>query len=233
MFDLSSAAAAQAGLPVEPAATGGPSPVAALERCMPWLAAVLDEIDYGLVLLDADTHVVHLNQAARVELDGAHPLQRHGREIRARRAQDERALADAFDAAQRGLRRMLSLGDAKLRANVAVVPLAGPCGVSTATLLMLSKREVCETLSVQGFARCHRLTGAETRVLLELCRGAPPGEIASELGVAVSTVRTQIGNVRLKTGAASIRALVRQVAVLPPLVNALRHAAGALQGRPS
>jgi len=198
----------------------------------PWLAAVFDEIDYGLILLSADGHVVHLNQAARVELDGTHPLQLQGTEIRARRTQDDPALADAMDAARRGLRRMLALGGPKQVANVAVVPLAGPCGAGTgtATLLILGKREVCEALSVEGFARCHRLTGAETRVLIELCRGAPPGEIASELGVAVSTVRTQIGNLRLKTGAASIRALVRQVAVLPPLVSVLRHAASAFQG---
>jgi len=42
--------------------------------------------------------------------------------------------------------------------------------------------------------------------------------------VAVSTVRTQIGSIRAKTGAASISELVRQVAVLPPLVGALRGA---------
>lgn len=233
MFDLSSTAVAQSGMRAGLAAMGSPPPADVLDRCMPWFAAVLDEIDYGLVLLDANAQVVHLNQAARVELDDGHPLQRRGRAIRARRAQDEPALADAFDAARRGLRRMLALGDAKHPVNVAVVPVVGPGGVGSATLLMLSKREVCETLSVQGFARCHRLTGAETRVLVELCRGTPPGEIASELGVAVSTVRTQIGNVRLKTGAASIRALVRQMAVLPPLVSALRHAAGTFQGRPS
>ena len=51
-----------------------------------------------------------------------------------------------------------------------------------------------------------------------------PNEIASRAGVAVSTVRTQIGSIRSKTGATSIRELVRQVAVLPPLVGALRGA---------
>ena len=39
----------------------------------------------------------------------------------------------------------------------------------------------------------------------------------------VSTVRTQISSVRAKTGAASIRALVKQVAQLPPMVGALRR----------
>jgi len=40
-------------------------------------------------------------------------------------------------------------------------------------------------------------------------------------------VRTQIGSIRAKTGAASIAELVRQVAVLPPLVGALRGQWGA------
>jgi DNA-binding CsgD family transcriptional regulator len=60
-------------------------------------------------------------------------------------------------------------------------------------------------------------------VLEHLCGGVRPTEIAQRQGVAVSTVRTQIGSIRAKTGATSIRELVRQVAVLPPLVGALRH----------
>ncbi|MEO8311967.1 MAG: helix-turn-helix transcriptional regulator, partial [Caldimonas sp.] len=42
-------------------------------------------------------------------------------------------------------------------------------------------------------------------------------------GVAISTVRSQIGSMRAKTGAESIRALVRQVAVLPPVKGVLRR----------
>jgi DNA-binding CsgD family transcriptional regulator len=89
-------------------------------------------------------------------------------------------------------------------------------------LLVLGKRRVCAQLSVQAFARSLNLTPAETRVLELLCAGVRPTLIAQTQGVAVSTVRTQIGSIRAKTGAASISALVRQVAVLPPLVGALR-----------
>ena len=78
---------------------------------------------------------------------------------------------------------------------------------------------------MQGFARIHHMTPGETRVLTALCRGAPPADIAAEHGVAVCTVRSQIGSIRIKTGAPSIRALVRQVAVLPPLLGVLRHGA--------
>ena len=185
-----------------------------------WLAATLDEIDYGMLLLADTSHVVHVNHAARVELDGEHPLQLLGRELRARHAHDVAPLHTALhNAATRGLRKLLALGAGAQRISASVVPL----GEAT-TLLILSKRQVCESLSVQGFARSHGLTPAETRVLVALCQGVPPGEIAADLGVGIATVRSQIGSIRQKTGAASIRSLVRQVAVLPPLMSVLRHA---------
>ena len=197
-------------------------------RARHWLAATLDEIDYGMLLLTDEVVAIHVNHAARAELDAAHPLQLLGTELRARRPQDVLPLAAALQgAARRGLRKLLTLGEGAQRVGVSVVPLSLPDADSTpVTLVMLGKRQVCEALSVQGYAHCHGLTGAETRVLAALCRGTPPNRIAAEVGVAISTVRTQIGNIRQKTGAESIRALVQQVAVLPPLMGVLRGMAG-------
>jgi DNA-binding CsgD family transcriptional regulator len=197
-----------------------------------WLALMLDEIDYGMLLVIDQTRVVHANHVARNELDHEHPLQLVGSEIRVRDARDLAPVREGLSgAALRGLRRMLAIGQAPHRVSVAVVPLSslgheGP----PATLLMFGKRNVCEELSVQGFARCHGLTVTETQVLTALCAGAPPSEIAVCQGVRLSTVRSQIGSIRGKTGAASIRALVHQVAVLPPLVNALRTVAAPNHG---
>ena len=126
-------------------------------------------------------------------------------------------------AALRGLRKLLTLGDDAHRVSVSVVPLPSQCADDTpVVLVVLGKRQVCEVLSVQGFARSYGLSAAETRVLALLCHGTPPTKIAAQFGVAISTVRSQIGNIRIKTGAESIRALVRQVAVLPPLMGVLR-----------
>ena len=195
-----------------------------------WLAATLDEIDYGMLLLTDEVQAIHVNHAARAELDAAHPLQLVGRELRARRPLDMQPLADALHAAAyRGLRKLLTLGEPAQRVSVSVVPLALPDADSApVTLVMLGKRRVCEELSVLGFANSYGLTSAEARVLAALCRGVPPTEIAAQIGVAISTVRTQIGNIRQKTGAESIRALVQQVAVLPPLMGVLRGTAGAV-----
>ena len=185
-----------------------------------WLAATLDEVDYGMLLLVDTNRLVHANHAARVELDGDHPLQLLGRELRAREPHDTAPLMTALqNAAQRGLRKLVSLGSGAQRVSASIVPL----GEAT-TLLIMGKRQVCEPLSVQGFARAHGLTPAETRVLVALCQGVPPGEVAVELGVGIATVRSQIGSIRQKTGAESIRSLVHQVAVLPPLMSVLRHA---------
>ena len=204
------------------------------DRAMRWLAATLDEIDYGMLLLTDEVRVLHVNHAARAELDADHPLQLLGRELRARRPQDVLPLADALHAAaRRGLRKLMTLGDGAHRVSVSVVPLALHDAESApVTLVMLGRRRVCGELSVQGFAQSHRLTAAEVRVLAALCRGTPPNQIAVDVGVAISTVRTQIGNIRQKTGAESIRALVHQVAALPPLMGVLRGqpAAGGATG---
>lgn len=192
-----------------------------------WLAAMLDEVDYGMLLLFDGHHVAHANHVARNELDHEHPLQLLGRELRARHAHDVAPLHAALaDAAERGWRRLITLGAESRRISVAVVPL-GAAGREGAigTLLVFGKHQVCADLSVQGYARCHHLTQAEAKVLGGLCRGERPSQIAERQAVAISTVRTQLSSIRQKTGADSLRSLVRQVAVLPPLVSALRRGA--------
>jgi DNA-binding CsgD family transcriptional regulator len=115
------------------------------------------------------------------------------------------------------------LGQDGHRVAVAVVPLrSGGPGCQAATQLSMGKRQMCGGLGVHWFARSHDLTLAETRVLEALSEGLQPNDIAARHGVGISTIRSQIGSIRSKTRSDSIGALVRQVAVLPPLVGALR-----------
>lgn len=187
------------------------------------MAQMVDEVDYGMLLLSDETHVSHANRAARRDLDPQHPLQLSGSELRARLPQDAVALRDALaGACQRGLRRLLRLGDEAQSITVAVVPLpALPGEQHHGVVLVLGKRRMCEELTVDWFARAHGLTMAETAVVKGLCADLTPQQIAQRQGVGLATIRTQIGSIRAKTGSASIRALVRQVAMLPPLVSAL------------
>jgi DNA-binding CsgD family transcriptional regulator len=235
MFDLESSAARSSGLSLRI-----PEPVAFFEQegspRLPgnpshsiWLLAALDEVDYGMLLVGPSAQVVHCNYAARVELDEKHPLHLLRGELRSRNAHDSAALHAALrNAAQRGLRKLLTLDQGTERIGISLVPLAHEQGDRVANVLViLGKRKVCERLSIQAFALDHDLTAAETRVLVCLCDGDQPAQIAVQLGVAICTVRTQIGSIRLKTGTGTIRALLQKLASLPPLMGTLRGASGA------
>jgi len=233
VFDLISIA--EVAAPANAAAAGGrpsandgyrgperrrrPSPLSGL------LAAMLDEIDYGMLLVADGLHLLHANHVARAELDAEHPLQLLGEELRARQPHDVAPLHGALnDACRRRLRRLVTLGDGSQRVCLAVVPIPVPGDATpTSAVVMLGKRQVCQQLSVEAFARAHALTPMETLVLKALCSGARPGEIALQHSVALSTVRSQVCSIRAKTGAETIGALVRMVALLPPMVGALRR----------
>ena len=150
------------------------------------LARALDEVDFGILLLAEDGEVLHMNHRARRTLFSEQGLQVVGNRLR---TGDPRSLARLqhalFDAARRGLRRLLSLGQGDDRQLAALVPVQ--TGVAA---LLLGRTSVCEDLSIQCFARNHALTTAETRVLAALGRGVAPAEIAREQGVKISTVRT-------------------------------------------
>jgi DNA-binding CsgD family transcriptional regulator len=188
-------------------------------RC---LALMIDEVDYGVLLLDPQGNVRLINRSARRELDERHPLHLVSGQLHARGRQDTLALHGALSGAVRcAQRELLWLGQGSARVSVAVLPLgAQALGGGPATMLLLGRRQVAEGLSVAGFARSHGLTPAETRVLEALCAGVPPAKIAEGQGVRISTVRSQISSLRDKTSARSIRALVRMVSVLPPVVPA-------------
>jgi DNA-binding CsgD family transcriptional regulator len=203
---------------------GGPERRAAASQQHRRMAQMLDALDYGMLLLDQQVSVSPVNKAAQRALDAWHPLQLQGQQLLARDACDAKPLREALlGATQRGLRRLLQLGDARQRVSVAVVPLpAIGADDQSGAALLLGRRQVCEELTVDCFARSHGLTMAETAVIKALCVDLTPQQIACRQGVGLATIRTQIGSIRQKTGAGSIRALVQQVALLPPLVSVLQ-----------
>jgi DNA-binding CsgD family transcriptional regulator len=186
----------------------------------PWMAAMLDALDYGLLLLDAAHRVAHANRAARTALARDPVGLSWVAALDCQAPEEAAALGQAISAAaERGWRRLVSLRRDGRPFGVAVLPL--PTGGHPAVMLVLSRARSCEPLSVHWYARSHGLTQAEARVLEALCGGATPNEVAVTLGVAMSTVRTQLATIRAKTGAAGLRQLVAGVASLPPIVCAV------------
>jgi DNA-binding CsgD family transcriptional regulator len=187
------------------------------------LMRVLDEIDYGLLLVTAEGALRYANQLGLKELLDNGALQLAQGRVQARNGSDQGALQAALGDARRGLRRLVSATHVGAQVCVAVVPVGGGDeGTEPLALLVFGKRQANETLTVDFYARTHGLTGAELSVLKSMCAGAKPKEIARRQGVAISTVRSHICSIRIKTQTSSIRDLLGRVAVLPPITPAVK-----------
>lgn len=201
-----------------------PSQREALDPAVMW--RVLDEIDYGLILVTPQGHLQRANHLGRYQLAQAKFLRLTGsraapQQLQAHDAATTTELQNGIRAAAQGRRQMLTLrrGDESL--TLACVPLCQAFeGGSSSVLLMLARNTETANLALGFFARSHKLTSAEEGVLRALCCGHQITEIAKSNGVAQSTVRAQIRALREKTQCHNIRLLVQQVAALPPVVPA-------------
>ena len=214
-------------IPLHPGATRWDSVLPVLERRARrdpqslLLMRMLDEIDYGLMLVDPLGRVRYANQAALHECNGRHALSVNAGQLTARTLREREVLARSLESAAQGRRSLLSLHSDGASLTAAVVPMGGDASDEPSVLIVFGKRQMCGHLSVEFFAQAHRLTAAECAVLKGLTEGLKPSQIAAQVGVAISTVRSQIGSIRIKTAAKSIRDLVNQVALMPPFVPVL------------
>jgi DNA-binding CsgD family transcriptional regulator len=203
----------------------GAAPASAepLHRAGPSLAEMLlDAMDYPVMLLSAQLRVLVDNRAARqLALQGA-GLHLHLGQLHMARPDDQRLLQRAVDAAiHRQLRGLVSLHPLDEQAETAaVLPMNTP-DFGPAALLIWRRSQLCEALSLDAFVRDKGISPTEARVLQGLCEGHSLEGLARAHRVSLSTVRTQAGALRAKTGVHDLRTLIRQVAVLPPLVPVL------------
>ncbi len=187
------------------------------------LLRVFDEIDYGMLLLDAQGRILHANHLARHELAQRRILRACSGSLMGNTPEHSDRIQQALDAAVRGQRRLVLMREGDRDLSMAFTPLSHPLEDDAPTvLIVLSRQNVCDNLAVRMFARALGLSPTEELVLLALCRGLDIHEIATENGVAVSTVRSQIKTLREKAGAPSIRRLLQRINSLPPVVPALR-----------
>ncbi|MDZ4100177.1 MAG: helix-turn-helix transcriptional regulator [Hydrogenophaga sp.] len=187
------------------------------------LLRVLDEVDYGMLIIDAQGTILHANHLARHELASARMLLSYGNTLLGSNAEFTAQMQVAMDAAFRGQRRLALLNKGERELALTFTPLSHPLEADAPTVLvMLSRQSTCDNLAVRMFARTIGLSPSEEAVLMGLCRGLEIPEIASEHGVAQSTIRSQIKTLREKAGSPSIRRLLQRINSLPPVVPALR-----------
>lgn len=236
--------------PAAPAAAAGAKPgsTTGLNLTARAMAAALDEIGQGLVIVDVPSgRLRHANRQALTECTCHGTLDLHDGHVQAPAPADQRALQQALGATLQGRRSLVTLrGPGAMPAEdldddappapplrpgsgalvVAVVPLPTE-GTWPQALIVFGRRQAADTLAAGYFARLHGLTPTEESVLRALCSGRKPTDIAKDQGVAISTIRTHVNAIRVKTGAGSIREIAQQVATLPPIAPALRDGVGA------
>lgn len=187
------------------------------------LLRALDEVDYGMLIIDAQGTILHANHLARHELASARMLMSYGNTLLGSSAEFTAQIQATMDAAFRGQRRLALLNKGERELALTFTPLSHPLEAGAPTVLvMLSRQSTCDNLAVRMFARTIGLSPSEEAVLMGLCRGLEIPEIASEHGVAQSTIRSQIKTLREKAGSPSIRRLLQRINSLPPVVPALR-----------
>jgi DNA-binding CsgD family transcriptional regulator len=189
------------------------------------LTSLMDELAHGVVVATPEGRLLHANHAARHELSRRQGLSIQDGYLQAPDTKQSRLLLQALAKAGTGRRSMVALrAGTGWGLSVAIVPLRGEAATPAAAIgLFLSRASVCDTLMLCFFARTHGLTNSEEQVLAILCQGYSAPEVASQLNVAVSTVRSHVRSLCAKTQSSGVRALVGRVAVLPPLGSALHH----------
>jgi DNA-binding CsgD family transcriptional regulator len=193
---------------------------------MDWgLSLLMDEFAYGVLVTRLDGTVLHTNQAARHELSRTHVLCVRHNQLQALRPDHGRTLKSAISKVAQGKRSVLTLVDPDSSGlTVAVLPLKTRVGHPAERAALLFQRpSVCESLMLCFFARSHGLTSTEEQVLGILCHGYTAPQIAAEMKLAVSTVRSHVRSLCAKTYSSGVRQLISRVAMLPPVVPALHH----------
>ena len=207
-----------------PAGATADDPMALLGHLM----RVLDEVDYGLMLFRPDRTFWHANHLARAMLGRGDRLFLDQGQLKARVPTHQPALQTGFARAAQGIRCLLniaSITDGGADTAVALVPMAHPAewaGGAVPVLLIACRPSLCAPLSLRFFAQAHGLTRMEECVLTDLVQGQEVEDIARHHNMAVSTARSHVKQLRQKTRSTSMRELLGKVAVLPPVVSAIR-----------
>lgn len=205
---------------------------------------LLEGLEIGLILLDADRRPLLVNASAGDLLRrGAWLTVSRGR-IRATDPVANAALdARIGEAAETSGGRSLRCGGVvRLRGPESELPvLVAPFRSETLTLgpgapaaVMIFGNPRTGPVDPRAIADVFGLTPAEARIVADLVRGKSLVTSAQEAGLSVNTAKTQLASVFAKTGHAKQAALVADVIASP--VAKLSHrrapAAGSISGRP-
>jgi DNA-binding CsgD family transcriptional regulator/PAS domain-containing protein len=188
-------------------------------------ADILDGLNPAIFLVDAEGQIVHGNAASRSLMDTGDLLRvLHGR-LTASDAQVDQTLQNAIIAAATAEEETGSKGGAvSLRGHggeryvAHVLPLSASVrhnpgvGSRAVAALFVRKAELETAPPSEVIGKTYKLTPTELRVLLAIVNVGGVRQVAGNLGVADTTVKTHLGRLFEKTGVSRQADLVKLVA---------------------
>ena len=193
----------------------------------------LDGIRAGIFLVDARGRIVHANAAGHSLLAAGKVVRALGNRLAPTDLQADRALGDLLRAADdgdaivspKGIALPLAVRGAE-RHVAHILPLASGARRSAGAnhgavaAVFVHKAEIDTASPPEAIAKSYGLTPTEMRVLLAIVDVGGVPAVAEALGVADTTVKTHLGRLYGKTGAARQADLVKLVAGFShPLLN--------------
>lgn len=182
------------------------------------LQLLFDEISHGLLVVSPQGRVLHSNRAARDEMTRNGVMYVRQDALQTMSLIDGKVLHAALVKAGGGVRSLVKLSGSGVTLVLSAIALnhtpGNPC---EQIALFFERGAICDSGMFVFFARSHNLTRTEEQVLNLLCRSLSTPDIAKELDVAVSTVRSHVRSMCIKTGAKGARELINRIATLPPV----------------
>ena len=203
-------------------------------------AAVLDEIDRGIVLLDAAGRICLANREAErilgdndglMSAAGALSASRPSETARLRSMVAEAARASAGEGLHCGgftsIGRPSGRSDYQVRVAPASVTLAEQLGIERQSLAALFVRDLerASPPPPEALIGLYELTKAEAQVAIRIFAGSTLAEAAGELGISNNTAKTHLKSIFQKVGVTRQAQLVRHITLA--VTDLPRH------GRPS
>lgn len=183
--------------------------------------AVLDRLDYGIILADRAGNIRLTNRRAEQWLEQADTIEAHFGRLRFHAAAERETLA--------GLLRAATAGDAGIHqlraANGSVVKVVVvPVNQEQQARLDDDQAQVAvviaddhRTIAPRLLRDAYHLTAAETKVAIGLASGLTQEELGASLFVSLATIKTHTQHIFRKTGVSRQAELIRLIYGLPAL----------------
>jgi DNA-binding CsgD family transcriptional regulator len=193
-----------------------------------WLKCLLNDVGFGILILDPELTVCFCNDSARVAIVAAgfesllRPVEKMASDINdsveSKDRPDVKQFLSCARLAVKGQRKLILLGEGENQIAAALSPInLGEQYSQHGVLVTTERKTVCETISLWAYGRVQGLTSGELKVLDHLATGQGPKAVADSLKISVTTVRTHIKSIISKTESSGLRDLLLKVAKLPPI----------------